>query len=72
MAMSGDRFGSDRRRRSRIDRVGADPPRASGLQSLVRPDRSSATAALGLMTKSRAFPGDSAWRRVRRRSNIRA
>jgi len=42
--MSGDRFGSERRRRSRIDRVGADPPRASRLRSSVRPASSSETA----------------------------
>jgi len=44
-AMSGDRFGSERRRRSRIDRVGADPPRASRVCSSVRPSSSSAMAA---------------------------
>jgi len=44
MAMGGDRFGSDLRRRSRIDRVGADPPQASHLRSSVRPARSSVAA----------------------------
>jgi len=45
MGMSGDRLGSQRRRRSRIDRVGADPPHASRVRSSVRPAISSATAA---------------------------
>jgi len=45
MVMSGKRFGSLRRRRSGIDRVGADPPRASCLRSSVRLARSSLSAA---------------------------
>ena len=44
-AVSGDRLGSQRRRRSRIDRVGADPPHELLMRSSVRPASSSATAA---------------------------
>jgi hypothetical protein len=66
MAMSGDRLGSQRRRRSRIDR-GRRRPATCVAPALIGPagqcfgDRDG--GALGLMTKSRAFPGVFAWRK---------
>jgi len=55
--MSGDRFGSEPRRRSRIDRVGADPPHGSCVRSSVRPASSSANAACSAWWRNPAlFP----------------
>ena len=73
MGMSGDRLGSERRRRSRIDRS-APTRHVRRAPAVIGPAGPffGDGGALGLMTKSRAFPGVFAWLRVRRRSNIRS
>lgn len=59
-----DWLGVERRRRSRIDRAGTDPPHVWRAFTGPAGRCFSEGAAAGLMTKSRALHGDFAWRRA--------